>query len=514
MGIKDLWTKATSYLPLRSNFTRPKASSVIPVGQLPVYPALNPQTYVAQYNTNSTVYTIINLMAKKFAVLPRVLAQIEDTATEKQYKRALKNNAGMKHSKLMKMHDKSYRTDDPVIQNPLTDLLDHPNEYMGQDQFYAAIYTYKKLTGNSFVWLNRGDNDSVEGDARYKLPVLEMHVLPSQFMTITVDRQFLFGEIVNYVLYDQGQPIYFQKEDIIHWRDPNPRYDGYNFTHYYGLSPLEAGMQLLTQDRAGRDAMVAMYQNGGARGVLYNESFNNLTPEQLASGKSAIDTKINNRAQKSAVAMLPGTWGYLQLGDSAVDMEFVETMDKVFQRCCNLLGCNPQLFETKTTFNNVEQARKDLITNAIMPDACSYRDEENRVLLQAFGLDKTKYTIDIDIDDIPELQDDMEKVTKRVLSAWVMTPNEMREELGMDDLDEPGMDEPWVPTTLAILSDAAVPTNQLSADAAMGGDDTTGSGSSGMGGNGKEFSHPKMGGKLLPTEADVKWNAELAKIKH
>src|SRR5579864_6783212 len=137
-----------------------------------------------------------------------------------------------------------------------------------------------------------------------------MWPLPSQYMTIVVDRKYLFGDVINYVMYDSGQPIYFAKEDIIHWRDPNPRYDSYNFTHYYGLSPLEPGMQLITQDRAGRDAMVAMYQNGGARGVLYNTDYTNLNPMQVSAAKSAIDTKINNRAQKSAVAMLPGTWGY------------------------------------------------------------------------------------------------------------------------------------------------------------------------------------------------------------
>ena len=504
------------FKPLRSLFTRPKSQPPIPVGQLPIYPSLSPQTYVNMYNTNSTVYTIVSLMAKKFAFLPRTLVEVDDAATEKRYKHLLKTNAGLPLKKILKVKNKAYKVDmdDAIAQNPLMQLLDHPNEFMGQDQFYAAIYTYKKLTGNSFVWLNRGPNDSVTGPARMDLPVFSMYVLPSQFMTITVDRSYLFGEITGYTLYDQGMPIYFPPEDILHWRDPNPRYDSYNFTHYYGVSPLEPGMQLITQDKAGRDAMVAMYQNGGARGVLYNPDQSELTPEQVSAMKSAIDTKINNRSQKSAVASLPGTWGYLQLGDSAVDMEFVDTMDKVFQRVANLLGCNPQLFETQTTFNNVEQARKDLMTNAIIPDAASYKDEENRVLLQAFGLDASKYCIDIDIQDIPELQDDMEKVTARILSNWTLTGNEKRTELGFEESDEPGMDEIFIPNNLILIEDAAVPTSGLSDDGGDGNDDSGDSGGAGAPGS-REDVPPKSGGsKLLAAEIAKKWDAEFAKLKH
>ena len=487
------------FQPKRSDFTRPQGAPVIPVGQLPVYPALNLSTYVSAYNNNATVYTIVNLMARKFATLPRYLTEVSDESSQKRYKHLLRTNPGASHKRLKELYKRAYNQQLPSIaaQSAITKLIENPNEYMGQDTFYATIYTYKKTTGNAYVWLNRGDIDGITGPDRLKMPVLEMWVLPSQFITIAVDRDYLFGEIVGYVLYDQGVPIHFAPEDIIHWRDPNPRYDSYNFTHFYGVSPLEPGMPLITQDKAGRDAMVAMYQHGGARGVLArtDPDAQRETPEQAASRRSAIDTKINNRAEKSSVVSLIGDWKYLQMGDSAVDMEFVQTMDKVFQRICNLLGCNPQLFETQTTFNNVEQARKDLITNAILPDACSYRDEENRVLLQAFGLDDSKYCIDIDPTDISELQDNMKDLTATIMSNWTLTPNERREELGFDESDDPALDEHYFPNNLILAEDAAVPTSGL-------GDD----GSSDTEDSGGKIS-PSNGVGMLANEVADKWHA-------
>src|SRR6185312_3025042 len=278
--------------------------------------------------------------------------------------------------------------------------------------------------------------------------------------------------IVGYTYWGAGQPIFIPKEDIIHWKDPNPTHDPLNFSHFYGVAPLQAGRKLVAQDDAQVDSAVAMFQNGGARGVLYNETMNKLSPEQVKASDHAIDTKINNRAMKSAIAMLPGAWGYLFTGQNAVDMELIDAQDKTFQRLANLFGANPKIWDTKSTFNNVEQARKDLITNASLPDAASYRDEENRVLLQAFGYTQSQYCIDVDVTDLPELQDDMEKLTTRTMANWTLSPNERRKELGFDPMPDKNMDIVLVPNNVIPIEDAAVPTTLLDPNADFGADTT------------------------------------------
>ena len=431
---------------------------------MPVYPQANMIAFIDAYCNNSTVYTIISLMARKFGFIPRYLFEVEKDANESasKYQKQLKSfNPNISAQRLKNMLSKAYQ-DKVDEQNPLQNLLMQPNPLQGQDAYYQSIYTFKKLTGNAFVWLNRNVDDTIEGSDRLNYPIMSMWVLPSQYVTLVVDRSIFPADIIGYQFWGSGGiPIFLPKEDILHWKDPNPLYDSYNFQQLYGLSPLYPGMKLISQDDAARDAAVAMFQNGGARGVLYNESFDNLTEKQVAQADKAIDTKINNKAMKSAVAQLPGKWGYLFTGESAVDMQLMEAQDRTFQRICNLLGCNPQLFDTQTTFNNVEQARKDLITNAICPDACSFRDEENRVLLQAFGYTQDQYCIDIDVTDLPELQDDMEKLTARVMSNWTLSVDEKREELGFDPIGGPEGETRFIPTTLTTMEDAIIPTAGL-----------------------------------------------------
>ena len=464
---------ANLFQRLISLFNKPLNQSSVTVGLTATYPSVSQSLYVQIYNQNASVYTIVLLMARKFATLPRYLTEIEDDGAAEVYKRLLRNSGSIPATRFKKLKKEAFgkymRIKDiqdaygeGAINDTLSQLLEFPNEQQGHDSFYQLIYTYKKLTGNAYEWLNRGGYPDVKGKDRLDLPIIDRWVLPSHIVYIQVDRSVMFGRIVSYSIYTNAGMLYFEPEDVIHWKDPNPIFDMVTFSQFYGLSPLQPGMPLIVQDTAGRDAMVAMYQNGGARGVLSNPTFDNLSKEQNAAVDQAINTKINNRDYKSAVAALPGSWEYVQMGETAVDMQLVDAQDKVFQRIANLLGCNPQLFETKTTFNNVEQARKDLITNSILPDACSFRDEENRIFLQAFGLDPMKYRIEIDVSDIHELQEDMAAKTTSIMSNWTLSNDEKREELGFDPMEDPAQGAlRFIPTTFTTMEDASLPAQQL-----------------------------------------------------
>jgi phage portal protein BeeE len=153
--------------------------------------------------------------------------------------------------------------------------------------------------------------------------------------------------------------------------------------------------------------------------------------------------------------MMQGEWGMLDLSMSSVDMELTKSMETVFVRLCNLFGINPMLFLANATYENISQARKDLITGLLLPLSCSLRDEMNRVLLPAFGLGK-QFTHDVDITNLPELQDDMSKKVTQLAAAWWLTPNQKLEEMNEDKSTDPNMDKVWVPSTIMLMDDAAV----------------------------------------------------------
>jgi phage portal protein BeeE len=215
---------------------------------------------------------------------------------------------------------------------------------------------------------------------------------------------------------------------------------------------------------------------------------NNLSAEQLTSVDNAIDTKVNRLNNKGTIARIPGDWDFRSFGQTSVEMELVDATDKIFIKICNLFGVNPMIFQTNTTFSNVEQARADLITNLVLPMCCSLRDEENKMFLPAFGLNvsgkvQTRYTTDCDVSMCAELQDDNEKLATSLVNSWWLTINERRTLMSQEELVDPNADEILVPNNLVKLEDAIMPPETLQ-NTPYGSNGSSGANLSNSGANG------------------------------
>lgn len=426
----------------------------IPIGNIAVYPDINSEWYIKKgFSANATLYTVINFAARRFAYLPRYVYQITDEVKARQYKAFIKQMTVDRSSvrAMMKLQLKAY--DQNVVTNAYSQLLIRPNPMDGQDSFFELTGTYYMASGEAFIWLNRGtDRDDlplIDG------PILEMWNLPPQYVEIVPDPLNVWG-CLGYVFNVAGKRIPIDEENIIHWKKPNPNFDGVTREHMRGLSPLRPGKKIIAQDEAAADASVAMHQNNGARAIVFDKSGKKMTPEQETTIRSVIDRKVNYKEMKGAVAYVQGDLGVVDLAMSSVDMDLETSKDNIFDRACNLLSVPPHLFRTNATYENVIQARKDFIVNLMLPMACSLRDEMDRVLLPAFGLSKT-YTQDIDSSNIPELQDDMLKIVQALALAYWLTPNEKRVEQGQEKSEDPNMDKVWVPNTVVLMDDAAMP---------------------------------------------------------
>jgi HK97 family phage portal protein len=429
------------------------ASGMIPVGGPAIYPDPNTQNYIDKgYGGNGSVYTIISRYHRKFGSIPRYVYKIKDKNAYRQMKALLKQ----RNYKLKQLRDLQVKAYDETVvdDNPFAELLNQPNEHQGQDAFYERASAFYKVTGNCFIWKNRGDIKGLTDDAADKMPPLELYVLPTQCIEIIPDPDDVWGA-AGYVFNIGGLRFRIRKNDMIHWKTPNLVFDAYTRDHLFGMSPLKPGNKFLTEDDSATDAAVAMQQNDGAKGALYNKQLGRMDPEQKSRVDLMINRKINNRSLKGAVTALEGEWGYLAMGQTGQEMELMDARDKGFVRLCNLLGVPPMLFLTNTTYDNVKQAEKAFITNLVAPDCTSLRDEMNRSLLPDFGLDSS-YTHDIDISMLPELQDEMSQMVTQLSAAWWYTPNQKLEMMNEDRSDDPNMDKVWIPNTLVLMEDAAL----------------------------------------------------------
>jgi phage portal protein BeeE len=435
----------------------------IPIGSLAVYPDPNTIGYIKfAFSGNATVYTIVTMIARKFAYIPRYVYEVQDVQAMRQYKHFIRHmdSKNPKHSvKMLDLFKTAYKAITPKqgtlskVQ-ALAALLERPNPKMGQDTFFELADVYFEVAGECMIWCNRGAD--AEGMPIIEGEILEMYVLPPQYLEMVPDPLNVWGSL-GWVFNVAGKRIPIDDENIIHIRKPNPNFDGVTREHMRGMSPLRPANKKLTEDESSTDASVALNQNLGAKGIAYDQTPGQMAPAKETAIRNSIDKKVNNRDAFGSVAYIQGLLGYIDLASTSVEMDLETRKDNLFDRLCNVFGAPPDLFKTGQTYQNLIQARKDLITNKTLPTCCIFRDEMNRVLLPAFGLAKDTVTVDVDATMIIELQDDMNQLVNSLLAAYWLTPNQRLKEMNQPQSDAEGMDDVWIPNTLVRMEDAAQP---------------------------------------------------------
>lgn len=435
-------------------YAKQTVSRVFSISSPEVYPDINTKTAIEKgFNSNTAAYSITMKDAIKFGSIPRYVFDAAKYEEKKKPCPVTANKVLWDAKALARYQDKPVNAFAPS----LTQLLNRPNEYLAQDKFFEAVRCYYKICGEAMIWLNRGDlekyrnEDGSFRDAEIdRLPVLEMYVLPVDKMIIIPDPQNLWG-LLAYVL-EVGQRVHIRKNDVIHWKNTNLKFSEDTRDHTRGMTPFTPGKKSLEANNSMTDSSVRMAQNDGARYVLFNESMSQASPTQQSDIKAVIDRKINNNDVKSAVAVLQGKWGGIDLGKSAVDMELLKGKEFTWKELCFLLDVPFEFFDSQVTFSNKEMAMVHWITNAICPATKQLDGEMNRVLLKAFGLEGKAF-IGCDYSELPEMKKVAVESAKTMQEIWSIFPNEIREYLGYEQIADPRFNEPWVPTGRSPLSD-------------------------------------------------------------
>lgn len=388
-----------------------------------VYAPIEQDTAITKgFDANTAVYSIVKKYAKKAASIEKYL---ENKADETE----------------MENH-------------PLMKLLERPNPMQSQYAFFKLVYAFYKVCGEAFIWLNRGDvTQEVDQfgnlvdrspESYMKQPILEMFVIPSNEIVIIPDKDDPFA-IAGYQLRNRPE-VKFNGADIIHWMDLNLDWDEFSRPQMRGMTPLKPGFKTLTADNSFIDSMVRMAQNDGAKGAIVNKTIGaKMTAEQQSQVKSVIDTKINNKEIKNAIAALEGEWTYLDFGLTAVDMDTLNAREFIYKEMCFLLDVPYGFFDSHTPYAEKQLAARDWVSNSIKPDCKELDQELQRALFPAFNLKDSQAKICSDFDGLPEMQEDKANQVEWLLKS-PLTPNEIREALEYEPITDPVMDEVFMPT--------------------------------------------------------------------
>lgn len=388
---------------------------------------------------NSTVHHIVKVQSDKFSQIPFRLYKKKGNV--KKYLHATK------HYNPAALMRKAAAMDELDESDPLYKLLNQPNDFQSESDFWKLWLIWLKLTGFSPIYTNTGASKS---------KVLSMSNLAPQWITIEPNAALTGPKALWYSPFGAVQQTQLPLEDVYIAKYQNPDYtsDG---RHLYGLSPLKAALLDLKGSTEAKKAIAKMYENGGAKGVLMPKEVP-LNQQQADLMRATIDQFINGNSNKGKEGAVSFPIDHIALGLDAVDMKLIEGGALTDQRIALAYNHPPALLQADNKYDNQIEAIKYLVTNTIYPDLVMKREFFNNWLLP-YKFNRPDLVADFDITELPEMQEDIKKLTESAITLvkeGVLNRNEARNMLKYDDADVPEMNMFFIPTSYMPIGDAAL----------------------------------------------------------
>jgi len=399
-----------------------------------IYPSWQTIENTISYTTIDDVYSVISLLADTAARIPMEGYEIISEPSMKRYKKMGSQSIQGKYYRTKAVQD--LPEGDKFVQF-LKSI-----SYADKVKYYSLLY----MNGELFLY-----KEVVElGPNRGKV---YLHVLDSSKVTVMISEDFP-QRVIGYKYFDMGYDGTFRPDEVIHVKYFNPTIT--NGMQWRGLSPLQVLTKRLTRLNSAMDVSVGQMQNGGVPGIVYEKS--DYAIESLGQRKNDFAAYLRNAANKGAPYFAAGEMGYLALGLSNADLDIAELANIDFTKICNAYKVPEVLLNNQdsSTYNNVNTALKMLYTNTILPNIFLMRDAIEASILPIYN-DGVKRMIDIDISEIPALQEDMKAQADALNAMWWITPNEKRDIQMFEELDMPGMDEIIIDGGKQLLTDLSIP---------------------------------------------------------
>jgi len=397
------------------------------------------QTYVDKgYQYNADVYSVINLITRKAATAAPILYEIVDDRAFQKYKSFTSNM-----SKPQDIAEANHLRQKALVEvderHPIIQTLHNPNDFQSFYEFMDNYLGFKLITGNSYVY----GVGAVTGPNAGKFK--QLYVLPAHLTRIVSGGKY--DPVKGYTITTAYDFQEIMAEKVMHSKYWNSDYS-VEGSHLYGQSPLRAALRVLQQSNDAQTASVKLLQNTGAQGILFDNSTDSyLSPEQAAEIQRKYKAEYSGPENAGNIIVTSAKVGWQQLGLSSADLEIMSAMKMNLRQLCNVYRVNSALLNDpdNKTYNNMYEARKALISDAILPELIAARADFNKWLVEPYNKSENKrYFLDFDLDVFPELQEDKKEQIQYLERAWWLTPNQKLEEMGYGRSEDPNMDKVYV----------------------------------------------------------------------
>lgn len=324
---------------------------------------------------------------------------------------------------------------EPDENSPLQRLIDRPNPEQSMYELVYMISQSLDLAGNAYLSEVRRGNQ----------PAALWH-LPGQYMRLKPGST----RLVDYFEYDEaGTKVRMEPTDVIHLKMPNPN------SRWFGMPVLMAAGRATDVDRESGIWQKASLQN---RGVLdmHIEVPEGTTPDQVDDMKKRWKEKQGGPDNAREPLFTSGKVN--QLGQTAVEMDFVASRKNVWVEICAVFGLSLSNlgFTEDVNLANAESMDKALWQNTVIPQLDLIRRQLNHQLASEFGPD---FRLSYDLSNVTALQEDLssklESAEKLYRMGVPFNVINQHLEMGLDEID--GGDVGYIPSGLIPASfDASV----------------------------------------------------------
>jgi HK97 family phage portal protein len=400
------------------------------VNNLVVFQDAKSETFVNDgFRGNAVVYSIIRKLMDKTSEPP---LQVFKGSNQK-----LKS---IKQKSLIE--SRIYKTKEMKLieSGDLHDLLKYPNSSQTFSEFMKELTMWFELTGEAFIYgvrvggasyqeaLDSGLRDGVKFNELFCLPVHLVELVQGD----------MFKPVIGYKLRIGDQTVMIPASEVCHIKMTNPFWD-LQGSQLRGQSPLLAGIKYLQKNNEAVASLYRALQNEGAKGFLspypVAEPEKWLTREQLLLLKDNIKNHWEGSANKNKVGTAGLPMQYQQMALSPVALDIIKGLEYDDKKLANLWGINPAIFDPGSKYENLEQAKKQLVVDVCVPLLNQIEQALSRFLLPAFKDEAD--SLDFDTSVYSELQADAKMVMETYWKGGMATLNECRILLGWDEINEP-----------------------------------------------------------------------------
>ena len=335
--------------------------------------------------------------------------------------------------------------------HPLQKLIDKPNPYQSGLEFAHQVYGFYQTTGNTFIYGNRQEAGVNQGQPQ------ELFIMPSQHTEIKTGGWMnpIKGYSLNLV---GGECHELPYEDVLHMKALTLEFG--NGQEFWGMSPLRAGLLSLERSNANYQAASTAYKTMGMAGILSVED-DEFTPvlseEQQQQAERRLDEDYMGVFNQGKTMVTNRNVEYTKLGLSPVDLNLLQDKQATLRDICNIYKVSSIIFNDNenSTYNNAEQAIKRAYSDAIKPLVDRYVQELNEWLAPSYG---DNVRIVADYSRVTALQKDYKELSEwitRLTDGKIITPNEGREFLGKEPIEDEFMDKVYTNAGTIALEDTS-----------------------------------------------------------